>query len=213
MLASNSYKLHGYTRNSCNRDLCQAVYCNYGRTVSSTDYSCKRKWAASPNTRHWLQQAKLRNVYKITVRLARTYDWQKQIHSIVFVNHMQFKHKLIFATGAVTCFTNTSVCRTACTWVRVTYFRGLIFRGSQSTVKNTKITPLWLYDYEFLFIVTLWFEDKFCFLWISTVWHSMSIGLCKNKWSPSGIDIMSTGMDPLCVVSQANRVLALQANY
>ena len=54
-----------------------------------------------------------------------------------------FKHKLIFATGAATCFTNTSVCRTACTWVRVTYFRGLIFRGSHSTVKNTKITSQW----------------------------------------------------------------------
>ena len=40
-------------------------------TVSDTDYSCKHKWAASPNTRHRQQQAKLRNGYKITVRLAR----------------------------------------------------------------------------------------------------------------------------------------------
>ena len=36
---------------------------------------------------------------------------------------------------------DTTVCRTTRTGIRVTNFRGLIFHGSHSTVKNTKITP------------------------------------------------------------------------
>lgn len=38
---------------------------------------------------------------------------------------------------AVTCFMDKTVCRTTRTWIRVTKFRGVIFRGS----KTQRITP------------------------------------------------------------------------
>ena len=45
------------------------------------------------------------------------------------------------AIVAVTCFMDTTVCRTTRTGIRVTHFRGLIFRGPHSTEKNMKNTP------------------------------------------------------------------------
>ena len=85
-------------RNTSNKDVCQVVPSLWDTLVSGMDYSCKRNWAVSCKTRHQQQQAELRRR----------------------VNRRSL-------TAAVTCLMDTTVCRTACMWVRVTNCRELIF--------------------------------------------------------------------------------------
>ena len=65
-------------------------------TVGGTDYSHKWKWAASRKTRYQQQQAKLRKR----------------------VDHQSLCR---IATAAMICLMNTTVCRTACTWIQVKF--------------------------------------------------------------------------------------------